>query len=172
MHTRLWSETLTTISNRPPLAVRRRPAVGPHLAAHQRLPQVRVPLLQARARSAPLAVHAAQSVPQLRRPLRSQVDGEHGGLVASEHLVHLLREREINGEAEQGRRPAVPRPAPQLTLSSLALAVMPSTLTTGSTLWWLSSAGVTISNQEVMSSRSDVSCCGSEEPTFFCSPLD
>lgn len=71
-----WSETILQSRGAKDFSIVALLGVS-HLAAHQRPPQVGVPLLQARARSAPLAVHVAQSLPQLRCPLRSQVDGQH-----------------------------------------------------------------------------------------------
>lgn len=63
-----------------------------HLAAHQRLPQTGVPLLEACAGSAPVSVNTCQSLLQFWIFLSAQVHRQHDGLVVSKHLLHLLQE--------------------------------------------------------------------------------
>lgn len=59
--------------------------------------------------------------------------------------------------------------AVKLTLSSLTRASNISTVADTSGFWSLSSSGLTRSSQEVMSCRSEVSCCGSR--VLHCSLL-
>lgn len=146
--------------------------ISSYLALHELLPQAEVPLLEASTRSAPVSVHTRQSLLCFWSFLTSQVDWQHDRLVVSKHFLHLLQKQKKKKQSSIflfllflmiKTNSSFLCLVLNLTFSSLALASISSIQAAGSGSWRRSSSGITFFNQEVMLSRSHLSCWGSSE---------